>query len=1076
MKIPSQEKTPDPENDPENGGDLDRLFRAVISRSIQNRGLALGVAVAILLLGVWSALRLPMDVTPDISNIQVQILTPVPSLAPEAAETSVTRPIELEMFGIPGLEQVRSITRFGISQVSLIFSEETNLYRARQMVSERLPQAVQRIPPGMIPALAPPSTGLGEIFTYALAYKKGCEPRDETDESRLRKLKTAQDFIVKPALRAVKGIADISSQGGFDRQLVVMGDPKKMARVGVDFTDLANALERNSAIGGGALVDRAARQVVLSSLARAQTVEEIQAITVKLSWGAAPVLMKDVATVAIGSSVRLGAATVNGEEAMLGTALMVNGENARAVAVAFGKAIQELRLPAGMEIRPLYNRAELVGNVIGTVRGNLQTAALLVAAVLVLFLGNWRAALIVASILILSFCLGVTGMAALGVAGSLLSLGAIDFGVIVDDTIVMVENVSRRLAGLAADTGPAARLETIWDACAQVRKPMFAGMLIIILAYFPVLGLTGVEGRLFRPLAQSVILMLASSLILTLFFVPAFCAFGFGSSPKTSPPRFMRNLEECYVRVFAVCRRHRIGLLAGMIGLAGLSAWLFAHLGADFMPNLDEGWLVVEVQRDPGASLPASVEMERANERAILAEVPEVKELFSKIGMSSIATDPQGAYQNDLYIRFKPKAEWRKIQGRSISKAALSELIKAVIARAVPGQELSLNQPVAVRFDELLEGVRADVAIKVFGPDLDDLDAVSEKIAGVVRQTPGTLDVMIDRTGRTDTLEFEPNRAAMQRYMAWADQINASISNAFQGRTVGRIDEGDQFYPLVLRLSDQDRLDESALNQLPLRSTEGSLLLHLDMLGRWKKVQRVAAITHENGERREAILLRSNAADQEGFVKRIAVDIENKVTLPDGCRIELAGSFKNLQEGRSRLAILGAVALVLSLLLVHLALGRWSQVCLVSLGIPFSMIGGVLGLWMRGLPLTLPAAVGFVTLSGLSILNGLVLVTYFNQLRAQGVAAGVAVLASARTRLRPVLMTALVASVGFLPMAISVGQGAEIQRPFATVVIFGIFSATLLTLLITPILLDCLYCEKLTAQSGPRPKRRWKRE
>lgn len=1051
-----------PKSSSKSEGDFDRLFRAVISRSIQNRGIALGVAGILVLLGIWSALHLPMDVTPDISNVQVQILTPVPSLAPEEAENSVTRPIELEMFGLPGLEQVRSITRFGISQVSLIFSEETNLYRARQLVSERIPQVLQRIPQGITPGLAPPTTGLGEIFTYALTYKKGSEPAGESSESRLRKLKTAQDFIVKPALRSVKGIAEINTHGGFDRQLVVTGNPQKMANLGIDFIDLASALERNSSIGGGALLDRDSTQVILRSLDRAQTIEQINEITVKLSWGSTSILLKDIASVAIGSNIRLGAATLNGNESLLGTALMVEGENAYAVANAFKKAIQDLqpRLPAGMEIRPLYNRAELVGNVIGTVRGNLQTAAFLVILVLVLFLGNWRASLIVASILILSFSLGITGMLVFGITGSLLSLGAIDFGVIVDDTIVMVENVTRRLSGLTSTASPSMRLESIKDSCSQVRKPMFVGMLIIIIVYLPLLGLTGVEGRLFRPLAQSVILLLASSLVLTLFLVPAFCALGLGGSIKLSTPPFMRFLESLYVRIFEGCRRYRLGLLAGMIGVAGISVYLFFQLGADFMPAMDEGWLVVEMQRDPGVGLPVSIKMEEASELAVLAEVPEVKDLFSKIGMSSIPTDPQGVYQNDLYISFKPKTEWRRINGRGLTKQELSEKIKDVINRKVPGQELSLNQPIAVRFDELLEGVRADVAIKVFGLDFDELDAVSDQIEKAVRDLPGTADLFIDHTGRTDTLEFQPNREALKHYMIWADQINQTISNAFQGKSVGRIDEGDQFYPLMLRLSEQDRLDEGIRNKLPVRSTDGSFLLHLDMLGQWKKAKRVSAITHENGERREAILVRSNTSDREGFVENIKKIIHEKVTLPKGCRVELSGLFKNSKSGRERLAILGALALMVSFILVYLALGNARQVCLIAMGAGFSMIGGILGLWIRSLPLTLPAMVGFVTLAGLSLLNGLVLITYFNQLRSQSIPVGIAVLQSAKTRLRPVLMTALVAGVGFLPMAISTGEGAEIQRPFATVVIFGIISATFLTLLLMPVLLEWLVADQ----------------
>jgi cobalt-zinc-cadmium resistance protein CzcA len=645
-------------------GDFDRLLRAIIERSVNHRSAAVLIVVAILVSGIWSATRLSLDVTPDISNLQVQVLTPVPDLSPEEIETSVTRPIELEMFGLPGLEEVRSFTRFGISQVSLIFSDGTDFYRARQLVTERLAAAVGQLPPGLSPKLAPPSSGLGEVFTYALAYKPNRAPAGTNAEAGLRRLKLMQEFVVKPCLKSVKGIAGVNTTGGYDQAMVIAVDPLKLPDIGYDMNDIAVLLARDVAVGGGALVARDGNQFIIRSRSRAQTSNELANACLKLPWVLRAQPLSTVADITIGSKTRFGAATLNGEEAVLGTALMLTGENARAVARSFGKALAEAqsRLPSDMELRPLYDRSELVDGVIDTVGRNLTLAGGLVLAVLLLFLRSGRAALIVICLLLLSFALGLSGMASLGIMGSLLTLGAIDFGVVVDDTIVMVENVSRRLAALPRQNTPAnhaSRLATIIEGCCQVRKPMVVGMLVIIGAYVPILTLGGVAGRMFRPLAQSVMLMLLSSLLLTITVVPALCALGLGVKGSLKEPPFLPALRSWYEKLFQACRQRVWLMVALALVLAGGAAVLAARLGANFLPYLDEGWLVVEVQKDPGISLDKSVEMELKTERAIRAQVPEVKLLYSRIGMSEIATDPQGANQNDIYLSLRPRSEWR---------------------------------------------------------------------------------------------------------------------------------------------------------------------------------------------------------------------------------------------------------------------------------------------------------------------------------------------------------------------------------------------------------------------------------
>jgi cobalt-zinc-cadmium resistance protein CzcA len=1038
--------------------DFERLLRAIIERSVNYRSAAVLIAAMIVLAGVWSASRLSLDVTPDISNLQVQVLTTVPNLSPEEIETSVTRPIELEMFGLPGLEQVRSLTRFGISQVRLVFSDGTGLYQARQLVTERLARVVDKLPRGLFPKLAPPSSGLGEIFTYALTFKTNGPPAAGTAEAGLRRLRLVQEFVVKPFLKSVQGVTEVNTTGGYDQQMVVAVDPSKLPALGLDLNDIANIVERNAAIGGGALVERDGKQVIIRSRSQARTIGELTNLCIKLPWAQRGLPLSSVATIGLGSNIRLGAATLNGQEAVLGTAMMLTGGNARAVAQSFRLALAEAqnRLPSDMELRPLYNRAELVDGVIATVGRNLVLAGGLVLAVLLIFLHSWRAAMIVTCLLLLSFGLGLVGMVAFGITGSLLTLGAIDFGVVIDDTIVMVENVVRRLAtlpGVDTPEGRDSRLATIIEACCQVRKPMLVGMLVIIGAYVPILTLGGVEGRMFRPLAQSVMLLLLSSLLLTLTLVPALCAIGLGTGSQTREPRFLQFLRAAYEQLFLAGRRFRWLFLALAIMLAGGACYLSTRLGANFLPYLDEGWLVVEVQRDPGISLANSLAMELQTERAIRAAVPEVQDLFSRIGMSEIATDPQGANQNDIYLSFRPRTQWRHVNGRTVSKAELGRIIQAVIERSVPGQDLELNQPIAVRFDELLEGVRTDLAIKLFGPDYDQLDLLAAKVAQVVKQIPGAGEVVIDQPGRTDMMEFHPDSAQMLHYMAMSDQINNAVSIGLAGREVGRIDQGDLFYPLVVRLPESGRTNLATLNILPLRVADGSLVLGLGTLGKWENKQSVSTITREQAGRREAVMVTVENADVVGFVGRARQAIQHQVKLPEGYRLEFSGAYKNWQSGSRRLLASGGVFVLLSLALVYATLKNWRQTALVACGLPFALVGGIYGLWWRDLPLTMTAAIGFVTLGGLSMLNGMVLITYFNDLCAQGMEPAQAALRSAKTRLRPVLMTALVASVGFIPMAVSTSQGAELQRPFATVVIFGILTSTALTLLIIPLLL-----------------------
>ena len=1018
--------------------------------------------------GLWIAVRLPLDVVPDISNVQVQVLTAVPNLAPEEAETSVTRPIELEMSGLSGLEETRSVTAFGVSQVALIFHDGTDPYLARQQVGERLLAAAERIPRGLSPRLGPLSTGLGEVFTYALAYRGDAPGRPATPRARLLALKTLQDFVVRPAVRAVPGLADVNTTGGFDRQFVVEPDVPKLAAAGLDLADLANTLARNAAPGAGALVDRGPAVATIRSLVRAQTPEELGGLTVKLGWGAVPVQLREVATVnPEGARVRTGAATLDGEEAVLGTALMLPGENGRVVAGRVGTLLADLqkRLPAGVELRPLYDRSTLVDNVLSTVRRNLWEGALLVVTMHLLLLGNWRGALIVVSLIPLAFVAGLAGLSLAGFSGNLMSLGAIDFGLLVDGAIVMVDNVARRLAARRRELGrrmhDSERHAAVLAGCREVAAPTVCGSALITLVYLPILGLGGVEGKMFRPLAAMAALALLAALCLSLTLVPALCrSFLHGDDDATDDDAagttpLMRALDRAYrpVLAYAVSPSGRWVLLVGTALLGLFALWTFTRLGAEFLPRLDEGALVIEVQRDPTVNLDQSVAMETDTESAILREVPEITHAFARIGASDIATDPQGSNQNDIYLSYKPRREWRlNHNGHPITKEELARAVVAAIEKNVPGQELTTNQPIAVRFGEMLEGVHADVAVKVFGPDSERLDDLAGKVRDLLKGVPGADEVVLEEIGRTPTLEVHPNADAMRRYLAQGDEINRALETAYAGQTTGRIDQGDTFFPLVVRLSDADRASPALLEQLPLRSAEGTLMLALKQVASVTSAPRLNRLTHENGERRRAILVNVHGGDVAGFV-RAARRAVASVPLDPGYRVEFGGSFEQLDSARARLLVLVPAAAAAAAWLVFLAVGTWRRTLVVCAAVPLALTGGVLALAWRGLPFTIPSAVGFIALGGVATLNALVLVARYGQFAARGVPRAEAAGLSARQRLRPVLMTAVAAAIGFLPMALARGPGAEIQRPLATVVIGGILSATLLTLAIIPALL-----------------------
>lgn len=1036
------------------------MIDKILGFALRRRSFVLIGALALVFIGLWSAARLPIDAVPDITNVQVQINTSVTSLAPEEIEKLVTYPIEMEMGGIEKMLEVRSLSKFGLSQVTLVFQEGTDIYRARQLVGERLQSVLDELPPGVTPRLAPITTGLGEIYHYTLRYKSGFSDAPEDPVARLRELKIAQDYIVKPALRTVQGVTEVNTSGGYDRQIVVTPDTAKLASVGITIAEVSDVIAENISNAGGSVVEKGGEAVTVRSVGRVRTTEEIAALPIKFSGARAGALrVGDVAEIAIGSGARAGSATRDGEEAVLGSVLMLVGENSRLVSNRIHERIGELqdKLPPGMEIDTVYNRTDLVDATIRTVEKNLFEGAILVVAVLVALLGNWRAALIVATAIPLSMLFAMTGMVRHGVSGNLMSLGAIDFGLIVDGAVVMAENVVRMLAIRQRELGrllaPDERRRTVLDACRQVGRPTVFGVAIITIVYLPILTLTGTEGKMFAPMAFTVVFALAGALLLALTLVPVLCSFLMSGKVREGDNLAVRFAKRLYRPVLERSLRLRWLVVGIAVAVFAFSAWVFTRLGAEFIPQLDEGSLAAQMIRTTSIGLGASVEMQTAAEKLMLEKFPEVTHTFARVGTSEVATDPMGVNVGDSYIMLKPPSQWRKIKGRTITKDELADLMSRELSLRFPGQSYLFSQPIELRFNELLSGSRADIAIKVFGDDYETLEKVAGEIREVVERISGAADVEFDAAGKAPVLQISMNRAAMTRYNIHAEEVNRIVETAFAGSEAGVVVDGNRRYPIVTRLAEKERGDFEGLANIPVRTADGNLI-RLGQVADIGVVENVNTIMREAFQRCMTIQVNLRGRDVQGFVDEARAKIAAQVELPAGYSIEYGGAFKNLQEARARLLVVVPAALALIFLLIFLAFGSVRHALIVYTGIPLAVTGGILALWLRGLPFSISAAVGFIALSGVAVLNGVMMISFINQLRAEGKSVREAVVEGALTRLRPILMTALVAAIGFLPMALATGLGAEVQRPLATVVVGGIITATFLTL----VLLPTLYC------------------
>lgn len=1047
------------------------MIDKILEFALRQRVFVLLATAALIAIGAWSASRLPIDAVPDITNVQVLINTNVPALSPEEIEKLVTTPIEQEMGGIEKLELIRSISKFGLSQVTLVFSENADIYRCRQLVAERLQNTLKELPPGVTPRMGPITTGLGEIYYYAVRFRRDFREAPADPVERLRQLKLTQDYLVKPLLRTVPGVSEVNSSGGYDRQIVVQADPVKLTSTGLTLNELAAVIAENTANAGGGVVEKGAEAITVSTSARVQTTEEIANLPLKFTGRAAILRVRDVAEVAVGSGLRTGTATHDGDEAVLGATLMLAGENSRVVAQRVDARIREIRpkLPAGMELETIYNRTDLVNSTISTVEKNLVEGAILVIAVLIALLGNWRAALIVASAIPLSMLFAMTGMVRYGVSGNLMSLGAVDFGLIVDGAVVMAENVVRLLGHRQHELGRTLtrdeRHHTILVACKQVGTPTVFGVAIITIVYLPMFTLTGVEGKMFTPMAATVVLALIGALLLALTVVPVLASFFLTKKITEEDNLLIRLAKRLYRPALLASLRLRWWLVGAATMVFAASLWLFAHLGAEFIPQLDEGDLTVQFVRTTSIGLKASLDMQEASERLLRKNFPEISHTFSRIGTDEAAADPMGFNIGDTYLLLKPKSEWRQTNGVPIAKEALIAMMSAKLAEHFPGQSTLFSQPIEMRFNEILEGTRADVAVKVFGDDYDTLEKVATEIREIIEKIPGAADVDFDASGKAPVLKVVLNRAAMTRYNVHAAEVNGAVASAFAGAEAGVIVDGNRRYPIRTRLSDAVRQDFAGVAQLPVRTADGGLVT-LGQVATVTMTESVNTISREAFQRRMAIQVNLRGRDVQSFVDEAQAKIAAGVKLPPGYFVEYGGAFKNLQEARARLNLVVPAALALIFILIFMAFGSVRQALIVYTGIPLAVTGGIFALWLRDLPFSISAGVGFIALSGVAVLNGVMMISFINQLREEGKSVREAVVEGALTRLRPVLMTAVVASFGFVPMALAHGAGAEVQRPLATVVIGGIITATFLTLMLLPALYDRFEKDRTTKEAS----------
>ena len=1043
------------------------MLERIIHFSIRQRLFVMLATLGLIGLGVYSFQRLPIDALPDITNVQVQINSEAPGYSPLEVEQRITYPVETTLAGLPYLLETRSISRYGLSQVTVIFEEGTDIYFARQLINSRLQEVKQQLPVGIQPIMGPIATGLGEIFMWSL----------EWDESHLRlkdpfdaavELRTVQDWIIRPQLRTVPGVAEVNSIGGYTKQYQVAPDPEKLMAFNITFRDVMDALAKNNANVGAGYLEHKGEQYLIRAPGQVVSEEEISKIVIGTHRGV-PIHIHDVAEVQIAKELRTGAATKNGRETVLGTVFMLKGENSRTVSLRVAKKMEEINttLPEGMHANVVYDRTKLVNATLQTVRDNLAEGALFVILVLFLLLGNFRAAIITALVIPLSMLFAVSGMVSNKISGNLLSLGAIDFGIIIDSAVIIVENCIRRMAleqnRLQRELKPEERHFIVQEAAVEVSRPSIFGVFIIMIVYLPILTLTGIEGKMFQPMAFTVLAALSGALILSLTFVPAMVAQFTTGRVSEKKNLFLELARKIYAPLLNLSLNNRSVIITLSGVLVVLSLLMGTRLGAEFIPTLDEKDMAVHALRIPGTGLDQAVSMQHTLEKKI-STFPEVDYVFAKIGTAEIATDPMPPSVADVFVMMLPRSQWPN------PKKSRTELVDDMEKNLItlPGNKYEFTQPIQMRFNELIAGVRSDVAVKVHGDNLDTLLEEAKRVSHVLETVPGATDVRVEQVTGLPVLTIQLNREEMARLGFNVSDVQDVIEIAIGGKQAGQVFQGDRRFDLIVRLPDDTRKNISLLKRIPLPYPEGltktppasgkplPAFITLGSVADFKVIKGPNQISRENGKRRVVVTANVRGRDLSSFVEQAQERIQSKIILPSGYWISWGGTFEHLISATQRLWVVVPVALLLIFIMLFVAFGSTQQALIIFTGVPLAWTGGIISLWARGIPLSISAAVGFIALSGVAVLNGVVMISFINKLREDGMDLNPAVVEGSLTRLRPVLMTALVASLGFLPMALATGTGAEVQRPLATVVIGGILSSTLLTLFVLPALYQAL--------------------
>jgi cobalt-zinc-cadmium resistance protein CzcA len=1031
------------------------MINKIIHFSVFHRGIVLLLTALMVMAGIYSFQSLPIDAVPDITNNQVQINTTIDGLAPEEIERIITFPVESSMRGLSGVEQVRSITRFGLSQVTVVFSDKVDIYRARQLVSERLQGVLPELPAGAEARLGPISSGLGEIYQYVLDFEKPEQGPKRLEQ--LMEIKALQEWFLKPRLLTVEGVAEINTTGGFQKQYHIKPDPIKMASFRVHFGEILEALKKVNRNVGGGYIEQTAEQYLVQGVGLLKSPDDIKLVPVKTLDNFRVITVGDIAQVSLGKELRTGAATYNQNEVVLGTVMMLIGENSRTVSIRVDEKIEEIRphLPKGIILKTVYNRSDLVNATLGTVEHNLLFGAILVFIILLILLGNIRAAIVTALTIPLALSFTFLIMKPLGISGNLMSLGALDFGIIVDGTVIVLDNCVRYIHERTKSLGRKLTLDeiknAIYEAAVEIRLAAGFGELIIVMVFLPVFALTGIEGKMFIPMAATFAIAVVGALVLSFTSAPALASLILSGGAEDKEPLVMKWAQRVYVPLLegAIAKKFTTLSIAAVSVIVGVV--LFMTRGSEFLPQLSEGSFAFHMMRPVNMGLSQSLEFQKKSEKVLMENFPEVLHIFSRIGTSEVATDPMGVNVSDTYIMLKPRSEWPRT---GLTKRSYDELVQdmiQILERQLPGQSTLASQPIQMRFNELLEGTRADVAVKIYGPDLQKNMELAKKVQSVVSGINGAGDVEVDLVGTSPVLRIEPKESALKSFGASLGDILETVSVAIGGEKAGYIYEGDRKFPIVVRLSEDDRADLETIKALPV-GLAGNATTSLANLADLNFKETFSSVNRENAARRSAVLINLRGRDTESFVNEAQIKVAKEVPMPEAYFLEWGGNFKNLKQAKSRLMVLTPLALLIVVLMIFAAFGSLAQTLLIFSCVPLALVGGVLNLMLLGLPFSISAGIGFIALSGIAVLNGVVLMNYFNHLRIQGLTGVQLVKQAALIRLRPVLMTALVAIFGFIPMMTSTGIGAEVQRPLATVVIGGIVSSTLLNLILFPVL------------------------